>query len=604
MGSWFSKSPYVSNPSDFATTSTSADPGKWKQYDYIVVGGGTAGCVLASRLSEDRDVTVLLIEAGTGRGNVFTKAPLAFTKNFKTSVDWEYYNASPHVRNGEETYLARGKMLGGTSALNALIYDRCSPEDYDSWAKAGCNGWTFKELEPYFRKAEGYSPKQITNIDLSSKGTTGPWKIRQTPSPAPISDVIMETCKEIGIPYVEDLNSPDREVGVGHLAGIVDEHGNRVSTASAYLTPEVLSRSNLTVAVNTYVEKILFSEEKGSPRAVGVQVASSASGPKYRVAATREVILAAGVVSSPHLLFVSGVGAKEELSAASVPVVKDVPAVGKHLADHISSGPLIFRAKPGVTLDKLNSSLLAGASAFLKWLWNGTGPFASMGVTSVAFIRSDDIRFIDTSLGPVKDLTSGPKSPDLELMWTPAIIPSFFDNARPGEHGFTIPSILLKPESKGIIHFKSGSIYDKPTLAGNYLDSESDLNVVARGVRCTFKLAHSEPLKSLLEFNPNNSDKSDYFWFGDQDPSKVTDDDIREFIKRNGHTAFHPVGTCRMGTDPQDSVLDPNLRVHGVTGLRVVDTSVFPTQVSGHPQGPVVAIAEKAADMIKADRQI
>ncbi|KAK7682585.1 hypothetical protein QCA50_014385 [Cerrena zonata] len=599
MGSTLSTA-YISGPSAFATQTTSNDSSKWKQYDYIIVGGGTAGCVLASRLSEDHGVTVLLIEAGPSKGSILTRSPLTWTKNFKTGIDWAYHSSSPELNNGNDFHMARGKVLGGTGAINALIYDRCFPEDYDSWARSGCTGWSFKDIEPYFRKAEGYDPNGFfTTVDLSEKGTNGPWKIRQTPSLAPIVDLTIEACKNIGMPYVEDMNATNRAIGIGRMAGIIDSAGRRSSSATAYLTPNVLSRPNLTVATNTNVEKILFSVNEDTPRAIGVQVATSDKTPKYRIAATKEVILSAGAISSPHLLFVSGIGSAEELKLADVPLVKDVPAVGKHLLDHVTSGPVILRSKPGMTIDDLNHSPFFAISSLLKWVWNGSGLLGRMAIGSVAFARSDDSKIVDTNIGVVKDLSSGPNSPDMELMISPAIVPSFFQFGKSGEYGLTIAASALKPESEGAMRFRSGNIYDRPVLNGGYLSSESDVNILIRGVRLIIKLAHTEPLKSQLEFRYDNKNQKDYFWMCDQDPDKLTDEEIRTFIKRNGHPSFHPVGSCRMGQDERDTVVGPDLRVHGIRGLRVVDSSIFPEHVSGHPAAPAVMVAEKASDIIK-----
>ncbi|KAI0077950.1 GMC oxidoreductase [Panus rudis PR-1116 ss-1] len=614
MGLWpFARgqSPYVSNGRQFASPYDPSNPNdnSWTasavEYDYVVVGGGTAGCVVASRLSEDLNSTVLLIESGKSAGNLFTRIPLAFTKSFKTESDWAYHTVPQKAMNGKEFYWARGKVLGGTSAINALIYDRCSSEDFDSWAKAGCTGWSWAELEPYFRKAEHFNENQVptAKLKLNEKGRSGPWKIKRTDIGAPITESILDSCKELEIPHVEDTNTADKPRGVGHFPGIVDEAGKRCSTAAAYLTPDVLARPNLTVAIKNTTEKILFVEkDDGSLKAAGIQISAGPDAPKFRVRAKKEVVLCAGTVSSPHLLLVSGVGAKAELEAAGVECIKDLPHVGKHLSDHISSGPIIFRAKPEVTLDYINAPLHA-AFNLIKWLWSGSGPFGTLAVPSAAFVRSDnERRLVDTSIGPVKDLSSGPNSPDIEVLWSPLVVPDFFTVGKPGESGITIAAITLKPDSEGSITFKSASIWDRPLLDGNYFSSESDINIAMRGVRLILKLVRTQPLKSYIDFRiQDNPDKSSYFWLADNDPDKLTNEELRAFVLRNGHPACHPAGTCRMGSSPDNSVVDPELKVHGIQGLRVVDASVFPTQVSGHPAAPIVAMAEKLADMVKAE---
>ncbi|KAI0072255.1 GMC oxidoreductase [Panus rudis PR-1116 ss-1] len=603
---FWKSSPYVSDPSRFATpvssSDTDGDYSKYKEYDYVVVGGGTAGCVVAARLSEDPNAKVLLIEAGKSEGPLLTRSPLAFTKSYKTDVDWAYLSIPQKNLHDKQIYWARGKVLGGTSVLNALIYDRCFPDDYDSWAKAGNDGWSWQELEPYFRKAERYSSSgSSSSLKLDEKGRDGPWHLKKTELPAKITETWIDTCKAVGIPVHEDINASGSAPGVGVLHGFITEKGERNHTAAAYLTPDVLARPNLTVAVTTTVEKILFSGEDDSLRAAAVEVSSGPKSPKYRVQAKKEVVLCGGVFSSPHILLVSGVGPKDELEAAGVKCVKDLPAVGKHMVDHMSSGLISFRAKPGVTMDYLLSQPLSAALALIKWLWSGKGPFSMMAVNSAAYVRSDDEKLIDTSIGPCKNLTSGPNAPDLEFMFTPAIAPDYWTVPKSGDNGITTASVLLKPESEGSVKIKSGSIWDRPEIDGNYLSSESDINVILRGLRLILKILKTEPLNSQLDLRPLNPAKDGYFVFGDKEFDKLTDDDLRKFIIENGQPACHPAGTCRMGTDPTDAVVDPKLQVHGIKGLRIVDASVFPTQVSGHPVAPIVAMSEKLCDLIKAE---
>ncbi|GBE80631.1 Pyranose dehydrogenase 1 [Sparassis crispa] len=607
MGASYSRS-IVSDPAQFSTPAGDgkSDRSTWREYDYIIVGGGTAGCVLASRLSEDSDVTVLLIEAGKSHErDLLTRIPLACTKIFKTATDWSHETVPEKALNERQVYWPRGKILGGTSAINALIYHHCAPEDFDEWARNGATGWSFDDLRPYFRKSEKYTPNPLfPDVKSTDRGSTGPWQTTHTSDAAPINTLIIEACESMGVPYNGDLNTARGTLGIAHFSGIVDRKGQRSSTASAYLTKDVLSRPNLTVAVNTTVDKVLFSTaENSSPRAVGVEVSTAPTSPRYRVAARREVILSAGAVATPQILLLSGVGPAAELEEVGVPVVKDLPAVGRHLSDHISCGPLTFRAKSGFTWDHL-SRPLAGAIAMFKWLMFGTGPLSALGPSSGAFVRSDDPKFPFSSpgceSGPVKDLTSGPGAPDIELVWSPVVfIDNGFVEPPAGSYGFTAGAIALRPESTGSIKLKSNNAWDKPLIHANYFDSESDMNVVIRGTRFLLRMAHTEPLASALDLRPESQDKSSFFWPGDADPEKVTDDELKEWIRRNSSPSFHPVSTARIGQGAETSVVDPSLRVHGISGVRVVDASVFPGQVSGHPCAVVVAIAEKAADLIK-----
>ncbi|KAH8082420.1 GMC oxidoreductase [Cristinia sonorae] len=607
MGGQVSKT-YVSNPEAIGTKS-SRDAGlggasEWKEYDFIVVGGGTAGCVVASRLSEDPNVSVLLIEAGKSDGNVLTRMPLAFTKSYGSAVDWAYTSLPQERMGGKVVEWPRGKLLGGTSLLNASIYTRCTPEDFDQWVEAGGIGWSYNELEKYFLKIEKFMPdhQYLSKVDFESKGTSGPLRVSQTEDVSPIVAKIHETCRNLGLPFIEDCNANGGLLGFTHLTGTVDDKGERVSSASAYLTPAVRARSNLTIATNITVEKILFSET-GPLRAVGVQVATSKTSPCYRIAARKEIIVSGGAFNTPQLLLVSGVGPKDELEKVNIKCVKDSPHVGKHLLDHTSSGPMIFRAKPGYTIDYLNAPLSA-LSAVLKWLIYGSGPMSKMSVNSVAFLRSDDPKFVDTGIGKVKDLASGPNSPDIEIMWAPAIVPSYTSAGRAGEHGITIAAIAMKAESEGSVTLKSSSIWDYPNLDGNFLESESDVNVILRGVRFVMRLVRTEPLKSALDLRPGNTDENDYFWFGDLDPDTTSDDDLRKILFRNGYPSCHPVGTCRMGGSPDTSVVGPTLKVHGIHGLRIVDASIFPKHMSAHPVAPIYAAAEKLSDMLKQDHGV
>ncbi|KAJ3486910.1 hypothetical protein NLI96_g3899 [Meripilus lineatus] len=628
MGGLFSKSYYHTDPVTFATQITdteSDDTSNCKEYDYIVVGGGSAGCVVASRLSEDPSVSVLLIESGKSKGNLFTQIPLAFTKVFGSEVDWSFTTTPQKAQGGKQPYWARGRILGGTSVLNACIYHRCSPEDFDGWAKGGATGWSYDDLEPYFKKAERFLPNKVPeSVNIEHKGQSGPWVIGQDgddSGTAPIIPKIIAACQNVGMDYHEDLNKGGRTLGVVRLPGTVDEKGRSAypssyrvwfchtqifsaetgsSTATAYLTNEVLARPNLTVACSITVERILFDREP-SLRAAGVQLTTAPAAPKFRVRAKREIILSGGVIGSAQTLLLSGIGPKDELEQVGVNCVQDLPSVGKHLADHISGGPFIFRAKPGYTLDYLNNRL-AGAPAILQWLLWGTGPFGKMPLGSAAFMRTDDPVLFDQTHETVKDLSSGPNSPDLEFMWTPAIVPDFFSSGKPGEHGITFSSVALKPESEGSIVLRSNSVWEKPLIDGNYFASENDVNVVLRGVRLLFKLARTEPLASVLDLRPQSADKDSYFWPGDLEMDKFTDDQLRDWIRANGAPAAHPVGTCRIGQSSSNSVVDPSLKVHGVGGLRIVDASVFPTQISGHPIATIVAMAEKLADLVKDSR--
>ncbi|KAL1937412.1 hypothetical protein VTO73DRAFT_13748 [Trametes versicolor] len=598
----------VTNPSSFATPHNPGasslvagdDTTRWRTYDYVIVGGGTAGCVLASRLSENPGTTVLLIEAGQSHEqNLFTRIPLAFAKLFKTVLDWNYQTTPQKAFNGRSIYWPRGKMLGGTSSMNAMIYHRCDTADFDDWERQGAQGWGYESLKKYFLKAQRYVPRAAHAIDASHQGSDGPWVHTHVPT-APICSKILEAAENLGLPLPDDFNAPDSSIGAGPFVAAVDEKHERSSSATAYLTPEVLKRPNLTVAISVTTEKVLFERTpEGTPKAVGVQLSASRKGPRFAVGASRVVIICAGAVGSPQILQLSGVGPSAHLTQLGIPIVQDLPAVGDNLRDHVSAGAIVFRARKGWTWDHLTQNPFHAAVAILRWLLWGTGPMASLSFQLGMFIRSDDEGLPLGPPLPTKDMSSSPRSPDLEFMFVPLTVINQGLGFPPlGTYGITVGSLLLKPSSSGTVRLRTSNPYDHPLIDGNYLADESDLNVLIKSVRFLLHLARTKPLSDVLDLRSTTT-KDSLFWPGDADPDKITDEEIKEFIKNSGQSALHPTSSVRMGTDPQTSAVDSELRVHGVQALRVVVASVFPDQVSGHPCAVVIAIAERAADLIK-----
>ncbi|KAI0045900.1 GMC oxidoreductase [Auriscalpium vulgare] len=605
MGLSHSSGLYVSDPATFATPANAPEE-DWRQYDYVVVGGGTAGCVLASRLSEDLNATVLLIEAGTSHEHeIYTRIPLAWPRAIKTHLDWAY-ESTPQVRGAERNLvIPRGKVLGGSSALNALIYQRCSPEDFEEWVKLGALGWGYEDIKPYFEKLEQFVPNaKFPGVKAESYGSRGPLKVGIAQEVPPIHRAIIEACEELGVKAVDDLNTPEGILGASTFTSITDGKGSRNSVAVAYLPPSVARRPNLTIAIRTTTEKLLFASQPGAdPRAMGVEVSVSAAAPKFRVRANKEVIMCGGTIGTPQLLLLSGVGPKEELAKLGIEVVKDLPQVGKNYRDHIAAGPLAARVKPGWSFDYLNNPV-SGVLALGRWLLFGTGPMAALAASGAAFIRTDDPSLpFDTKHGKrveIKDNTSGPRSPDLEIVWFPLLTGNLSVPAPSGTHGITLGAMALRPESSGEVTLRTTSAYDHPLIDPNVFASDNDWEVVARGMRFILKLARSERLKGIVDLQPHSTDQTDFFWPGDADPDQITDEEIKAYIRNNCLPIFHPVGTAKIGPTAETGVVDPSLKVHGVQGLRVVDASVFPAQVSGHPAAVVVAVAEKAADVIKA----
>ncbi|VDC03054.1 unnamed protein product [Peniophora sp. CBMAI 1063] len=576
------------------------------EYDYIVVGAGAAGCVLAARLSEDPNARVLLLEAGPSYEKVFaSRIPLAWTGLLGTAVDWAYTTVAQVRAGGRAFVLNRGKMLGGSTGINALIYQHPAPQDLDKWGP----GWSYDELLPYLHKAESFASSAP-----GDHGRDGPWRVEYPQTP-PIHEAILSACSAAHVPLTPDMNTRTGSYGAGTFAASVAPDGSRHSTAHAYLTPEVLARPNLKVAVNAHVEKVLFEEGDGEPKAVGVQLSStSAPGKKFRVRATKEVILSAGAIATPHLLLLSGLGPKAELEVVGVPVVKDLPAVGKHFMDHMSSGPIIFETKPGYSLDYLAKPWY-GALAAARWLWDGTGVMRGLGAPGAAFVNVNDPAL---QLPPPSEsiTNNAPGSADVELAWFPLVVVDFANTSAWGKEGVSIASVLLKPESEGTITLRSADPLEPPVIDPKYFSSPNDMRVLVRSLRLILRIARAAPADALKfpptgvfskrlvdaegKWDVEGQKKGEGIWWpGRADPETLTDEELAEYIAHRGAAAFHPSSTARLGTSDTDSVVGADLKVHGVAGLRVVDASVFPEPPAAHPVALVVALAERAADVIK-----
>ncbi|CAE6468564.1 unnamed protein product [Rhizoctonia solani] len=605
MGATGSK--HVTNASQIATsfegdskknTVAPEDVASWTKWDYIIVGGGSAGCVLAHRLSEDPNVSVLVIEAGKDcLDQLFSRIPLTFGRLFKqvdsTDADWAYSTKPQSTLDGRSLFWPRGKMLGGSSSINAMCYTHAAPSDYDEW---GVEGWKYEDMKPYFRKAEKYTPHVGHSlVDQAHRGDNGEWKTGYSYRANTVG-LFIEACKEVGIPYNPDINTPEGTMGVSELMSHIDHKGERSSTSTAYLPPSVLSRPNLTVLIDTRITRLLFdTSNPDEPRAVGVEIAQSATGGRYRVAASKEVILSAGSIGTPQILMASGIGPQDVLAQAGVETLKESKHVGRNLYDHLLSC-LIFRATDSLDyLSTTSGSLLP----LVRWLTTGTGPLTSNLCEAAAFIRTDDTKIFGPTPAQIEDTASGPKAPHLELACAPLTFAEHgFRTGPPGEKSFTIAPVLLRPKSTGYVSITSGNVWDSAVIEANYFADPNDVKTLIQGVRMALKIAHTKPLADKLIFKPN-TDKSNIFFMGDQDPATVTDAEIEAWLRREAETIYHPVGTAKMGSSIENSVVDSELRVHGIKSLRVVDASIFPNQLSAHPVAGIVAAAEKAADMIK-----
>jgi choline dehydrogenase len=520
-----------------------------KEFDYVVVGAGSAGCVLAARLSEDPTSSVALLEAGGSDRSLAVRAPAAFNKLFRSERDWAYETEPEVELGGRRLFWPRGKCLGGSSSMNAMIYIRGHPADYDAWAAAGCPGWSWSEVLPSFRRSEH---QQRGGSD--SHGEGGPLWVSDLRDPCPQSLAFVEAAREIGIPANEDFNGP-RQEGAG-LYQVTQRAGRRHSTASAFLGP-ARGRGNLEVITRAQAQRVLFDGD----RARGV--AYLRKGEVREVLARQEVLLAAGAVSSPQLLALSGIGPADALRALGLAVIADRPEVGKNLQDHLAV-PISWHCLQGGTLDSAET-----IGNLLRWLFRGRGPFTSNVGEGGAFIRTR----------PELD------RPDIQLIMAPAF---FVDHGmtRPGGAGVSIGPVLLRPTSRGEIALASADPRAAPRISARYLSAAEDRAPLREGLRVARRIAAAKAFAGVCG----------RIW----DEGLTSDEDavLDAHIRVRAQTLYHPVGTCRMGSD-EGAVVDPELRVKGVGGLRVVDASIMPTIVGGNTNAPVIMIAERAAELVR-----
>jgi choline dehydrogenase len=522
---------------------------KTSGYDYIIVGAGSAGCVLAARLTEDPAARVLLLEAGGRDTAREIHIPAAFSKLFKTGVDWNYSTEPEPYLNNRKLYWPRGKVLGGSSSINAMIYIRGNAADYDGWERLGNDGWGLADVLPYFKKSEN---RERGACEFHGAG--GPLNVADLTLINPLTRAFIAGAQEIGIPANADFNGAAQD-GVG-LYEVTQKNGQRHSAADAYLRP-ALARPNLTVASGAHATRVLIENGRASG------VAFLQNGTPQQALATSEVILAGGTVNSPQLLMLSGMGLADHLSRLGIPTVHNLPGVGANLQDHpmVSVGYLCTQP---VSLD--------GAETFanlLRYLLLKKGPLTSNVAEGGLFTRS----------------RNGLQAPDIQLLFGPAYYRGH-GLVRRKEHCFGFGPTLITPESRGSVSLRTANPLDAPAIRANYLSTDSDMRTMIEGVKLSRRIAHARA------FDPYRGEEIH------PGASATSDEDIAEFLRNEVETLYHPVGTCKMGNDPL-AVVDARLRVHGVERLRVVDASVMPTIPTGNTNAPTVMIAEKAADMIR-----
>ncbi|MFE6887914.1 GMC family oxidoreductase [Streptomyces sp. NPDC057694] len=523
---------------------------KDRTYDYVIVGAGSAGCVLAGRLTEDPAVRVALVESGPRDRKTEIRIPAAFPKLFKTPYDWDFATTKQAALEDRELYWPRGHTLGGSSSINGMMWVRGHRADYDAWGEAAGEEWAYDAFAPYFRRAERWGGERPAQ---SVYGTDGPLHISPQRSPNPTTAAFLNACRSQGLRELGELNEPDH-AGFG-MTPVNQYRGRRWSAADGYLKPAA-RRPNLDIYTDARVTRLDFD----GTRAAGV-VAEGISAGTLR--ATREVILSAGAVGSPHLLQQAGIGDPETLAAAGIDTFVASPGVGRHLQDHLAYAVTVRCPRP-VSLTGADTP-----ANLARFLLGGRGPLTSNVGEAIAFVPSRP------------ELAA----PDVELLFAPV---PFVNHGLtpPTEHGLTIGVILLQPHSEGRITPTGAG--RGPAIDPDYLTADDDLRALVAGVRRAEELLADPALSPL-----HNSPMGAY-------PGVVDDDALARAIRSGAETLYHPVGTCRMGTD-ENAVTDPRLRVRGTEALRVVDASVMPHITRGHTHAPTVALAEKAVELIRED---
>ncbi|HET9025848.1 MAG TPA: GMC family oxidoreductase N-terminal domain-containing protein [Burkholderiaceae bacterium] len=543
------------------TTRTTARPREnFVEVDYIVVGAGSAGCVLAARLSEDPSVSVALLEAGGDNDGVLNRVPVGAAVHIigRNAFNWAFSTVPQPGFAGRRGYQPRGRGLGGSSSINAMVYLRGQREDYDDWVADGATGWGWSDVLPYFRRSEN---NERAGLNGACHGRGGPLNVADLRSPHPFAAKFIEAAQQTGLPRNDDFAGETQE-GVGWYP-VTQKNGERWSVARAYLDP-ARGRPNLTIETDAFARQVLFDGH----RAVGVRFEQG--GQTREVRARREVLLAAGALQSPQLLMVSGVGPREHLKEFGIATIADLP-VGDNLQDH----PDIIINRRVDNTDLLGLSPV-GAWKLMRdigrWRRERRGVLTSNFAEAGAFVRTlpDQAR------------------PDLQLHFVIGMVDNHNRTFHWG-HGMSCHSCPLRPKSRGVLRLASRDMKDAPLIDPRFLSHQDDLETLVRGFKLVRRI-FAQP--AFAPFDGANPARELYH-------SEVrTDDDIRAAIRAHADTIYHPVGTCRMGSDAR-AVVDPQLRVRGVEGLRVIDASVMPTLVSGNTNAPVVMIAERASDLIR-----
>ena len=526
------------------------------EFDYVVVGAGSAGCAVAARLSEPGNATVALLEAGGRDSNPWIHIPVGYFKTMHNpSVDWMYSTEPDPGINGRSLQWPRGKVLGGSSALNGLLYVRGQPEDYDNWRQSGNTGWAWDDVLPYFRKSE-----QQERGENEFHGKDGPLAVSNMRLSRRICDEWVEAAQNAGYAFNDDYNGKYQE-GVGYFQ-LTAKNGLRCSSATAYLKP-ARGRKNLEIITKAHVNRIVFDGK----RAVAVEIIRN--GKVETVKARNEIIMSAGAIGSPQILMKSGIGPSGHLNDVGIEVLHDAPAVGTNLQDHLQARLVYKCARP--TMNNEVRSLFGKMKIATEFALKRSGPMTMAASLAVGFMKTRP------------ELAS----PDIQFH----IQPWSADSPGEGVHpfsAFTASVCQLRPESAGHLLLDPANINGAPKIHPNYLATPLDCATAVAGVKVARKISAQEPLKSAIteEFRPT--------------PDVQSDEDILQWVRDTATTIYHPTGTCRMGQDDK-AVVDERLRVRGITGLRIADCSIMPQIVSGNTNAPAIMIGEKTADMVLED---
>ncbi len=527
-------------------------------YDYIIVGAGSAGCVLAHRLSEDGDTKVLLLEAGGRDRHLWLRLPLKF-RDLMTDMrfNWGYDSEPEPQLDNRRVHIPRGRVVGGSSTINGMIYSRGHPSDYDHWRQLGLAGWSHADVLPYFKRAESFA-----NGESTHHGGAGPLSVATGDGASVAHAAYVAAGRNAGFPVTDDLNGPAPE-GFGRCDYTI-ARGRRASAATTYLRL-ARARRNLTIVTGAHATRVLFDKS----RAIGVEYRAGAR--TITAHAAREVLLAGGAYNSPQLLMLSGIGPADHLRAHGIAPLVDAPEVGGNLQDHVHVGVAYATGHMKSFDRELRADRLA--LAFLNWWLFARGHLTSLPVGCLAYLRTRD----------------GLARPDIELLMN-RVAPDahiWFPGIRKPHGGFMGSRIiLLHPESRGRVSLRNADPSAKPVIHHNYLSAERDRVTLRDGIRTARRIYATAPLQGMVE---------DELFPG---AALASDDELDKFVRETASTMYHPVGTCRMGTD-REAVVDGALKVNGVEGLRVIDASVMPTVPGGHTNAPTIMIAEKAADLLR-----